>query len=457
MNRLGAAARPFEANALAVLQRFARQASLALRNATLYGEAEQRRRAAQELARLARTLSDRLDTAAVSGEIVQSFRSACPHLSCTVRLLRPDGALVVTASTDFEPGHVQAPGTGLSARVLAEGRALSSQDRLAEPGLVYDEDLRRHVEAKELHAGFVAPLRTEGGILGVMQVSARDARPFSSFEAELAQAYADQAAPALESARLAAGLRASEERTRLVIDTALDAVISIDLEGRIIGWNAQAERTFGWVREESLGRVLSETIIPTRYRAAHEEGLRRYRESGVGLVVNRRLELSAIDREGREFPVELSISPVSTGTVTTFTAFVRDITRRAEAEHAIRRQTALVRLLQVVAVAANEAPTPEAALQIGVDEVCAYTGWPVGDAFVLAGDGSGDLVPARIWHLDHPERDRRFRDITDASRFPRGVGLPGRVLATGQAAWVMDVAKDANFPRARAARDSGLE
>ena len=128
----------------------------------------------------------------------------------------------------------------------------------------------------------MAPLRTERGILGVLQVSARDAREFSSHEAELAQAFADQAAPALESARLSADLRASEERTRLVIDSALDAVISIDMGGRIVGWNAQAERTFGWSRDEVIGRVLSETIIPVRYRVAHEEGLRRYRTSGEG-------------------------------------------------------------------------------------------------------------------------------------------------------------------------------
>jgi PAS domain S-box-containing protein len=234
-------------------------------------------------------------------------------------------------------------------------------------------------------------------------------------------------------------------------------VISIDMGGRIVGWNAQAERTFGWSRDEVMGRDLSETVIPVRYRVAHEEGLRRYRASGEGPVINRRLELSAIRRDGSEFPVELSISPVSSGEVTTFTAFVRDITQRAEAEHAIRRQTSLVRLLQVVAVAANEAPTARAALQIGVDEVCAYAFWPVGDAFVLADDGSGDLVPARIWHPDPPERYRPFQEVTNASRFSRGVGLPGRVLATGEAAWIIDLAKDANFPRARAAVDSGLK
>jgi PAS domain S-box-containing protein len=447
---------PFEPRDLAMLERFAAQAAIALRNATLYEEAEQRRRAAEELARMARTLSDTLEPPALGEEIVRSLGSLF-NLSCTVRLSRPDGSLVAIASNEVPPGHVQAPGTGLTARVLAEGRPAWTPDLLAERGLVFDQDLRRQIEITGRRALIVVPLRAERGVVGVLQMSAPVVREFSAHEVELAQAFADQTALALESARLHGDLRASEARTRLIIDTALDAVVTIDLDGRIIGWNVQAERTFGWARAEVIGRVLSETIIPARYRAAHEEGLRRYRARGEGSVINRRLELAALHRDGREFPVELSITPVAVGPVTTFSAFVRDITQRTQAEEAIRRQTALVRLLQMVAVAANEAPSARAALQIGVDQVCAYTGWPVGDAFVLADDGSGDLVPADIWHLDPPERYRRFQQISNRSRFPRGVGLPGRVLATGQAAWIMDITQDANFPRADVAVDIGVK
>ena len=449
--------RPFEPRDLSVLERFAAQAALALRNATLYGEAEQRQRAAEELARLARTLSDRLEPAELGRQIVESVLRLFEVASCTLRLLRPDGALVALASQAFEPGHVQMPGTGLSARALAEGRAVWTPDRFGDPGLVYDDELRGRILGAGLRASLVVPLRAERGHLGVLQMGARAVREFSAHEVELAQAFADQAALALEHARLYGELRASEERTRLIVDTALDAVITIDLEGRITGWNVQAARTFGWSRDEVLGRILAEVIIPPRYRAAHEAGLRRFRASGEGPVVNRRLELSALSRDGREFPVELSISPVYTAAGTTFSAFVRDITARKEAEEAMHRQTALVKLLQQVAVAANEAPTPRDALQIGVDQVCAYTGWPVGDAFVLAEHGSRDLVPARIWHLDPPERFQRFRDITDGSRFSAGIGLPGRVLASGQAAWIMDVTRDPNFPRAKTAADSGVK
>jgi PAS domain S-box-containing protein len=457
LSRMGATAARFEPTDLSLLERFAAQAALALRNATLYGEAEQRRRAAEELAHLARTLSEREDPVAVGQEIARSVLAVFDVSSCNVRLLRPDGGLEAIAASFYEVGHVQRPGIGLSARALAEGRAVWTADLLNDPGVAWDEDFRRRSEAAGRRAALMVPMRTERGIVGVLQLSSSAVREFSDQEVEIAQSFADQAALALESVRLHGNLRASEERTRLIVDTALDAVITIDEDGRVTGWNAQAERTFGWSREEVLGRVLAETIIPPRYRAAHAEGLRRYRASGQGPVVNRRLELSALHRDGREFPVELSISPVSLAGGTTFSAFVRDITERKQAEAAIQQHTAMVKLLQMVAVAANEAPTPRDALQIGVDQVCAYTGWPVGDAFVLAQDGSGDLSPALVWHVDQPERFRHFQSITDRARFQRGVGLPGRVLATASAAWIVDVTRDANFPRVKAAVDSGVK
>jgi hypothetical protein len=113
--------------------------------------------------------------------------------------------------------------------------------------------------------------------------------------------------------------------------------------------------------------------------------------------LNRRIETTALRRDGREFPVELSISPAGGGDTYLFGAFIRDLSARKEAEAALHQQTSLVKLLQEVATAANLAPNSEHALQTGVDQICAYTGWPVGHAYVLANDGTGDLLPTRIW------------------------------------------------------------
>lgn len=133
---------------------------------------------------------------------------------------------------------------------------------------------------------------------------------------------------------------------------------------------------------------------------------------------------------------------------------------RDEALHAnaqLRQKSALVELLQRVTVAANQAESLESALQIGIDEVCAYTGWPVGHLYIVADDGSGELESVGVWHLDDRERFAAFRHITEATRFRPGVGLPGRVLSTGKPLWIMDVTRDANFPRAKVATDIGVK
>src|SRR5205809_2206959 len=140
-------------------------------------------------------------------------------------------------------------------------------------------------------------------------------------------------------------LRQSEERFRLLVAHALDAVITIDIQGRITSWNPQAERLFGWAQEEVLGRLLSETIIPTTYRDAHENGLARFRATGEGPVLGRRIELTALNRNGTEFPVELAITPMRSGKTVLFSAFLRDISESKRAEEARRQSEASFRLL----------------------------------------------------------------------------------------------------------------
>src|SRR5437762_13908881 len=140
-------------------------------------------------------------------------------------------------------------------------------------------------------------------------------------------------------------LQQSEERFRLLVAHALDAVITIDLQGLITSWNPQAERLFGWPQEEVLGRLLSETIIPLAHREAHERGLARFRATGEGAVLNRRIELTALHRNGTEFPVELAITPMQWGKTTVFSAFLRDISDRKRTEQILRESEASFRLL----------------------------------------------------------------------------------------------------------------
>jgi PAS domain S-box-containing protein len=132
-------------------------------------------------------------------------------------------------------------------------------------------------------------------------------------------------------------LQDAHEHLRLMVDSALDAVVSMDTDGRIIGWNPQAETTFGWTADDVLGRALVETIVPHAHRAAHREGLHRWRETGEGAVLNSRIEIQALCRDGRMIPVELAIVPVAVGDGTVFSAFIRDISDRKRAQEDLER------------------------------------------------------------------------------------------------------------------------
>jgi PAS domain S-box-containing protein len=135
-----------------------------------------------------------------------------------------------------------------------------------------------------------------------------------------------------------ARLAESEARALLIVDTAHDAFIGMDSDGNIAAWNAQAETTFGWSRAEVLGRSLAETIVPPAFRDAHNAGMRRFHQTGEAPVVNQRLELTALHRSGREFPIELTItSPMPAGQGYFFAAFLRDISDRRERDEQLRQ------------------------------------------------------------------------------------------------------------------------
>jgi len=129
----------------------------------------------------------------------------------------------------------------------------------------------------------------------------------------------------------------SEEVRKLIMNAALDAIICIDRNDKISLWNPQAERIFGWSSEDAVGRDLSEVIIPEKYRTMHKKGMQRYLETGQGPVLNILMELSAVNRQGGEFPIELTILPIKQDHEEEFfCAFIRDITERKKNESILK-------------------------------------------------------------------------------------------------------------------------
>lgn len=139
-----------------------------------------------------------------------------------------------------------------------------------------------------------------------------------------------------EQKRAEEALRKSEARTRLVIDSALDAVVTINAFGSIVDWNPRAEVIFGWSAAEACGRNLADTIIPLRFRAAHQNGIETFLRTSTGPILGRRIEVIALRRDGAEFPVELAVTALQIDDGFTFTAFIEDISERKRAEAALR-------------------------------------------------------------------------------------------------------------------------
>lgn len=133
-------------------------------------------------------------------------------------------------------------------------------------------------------------------------------------------------------------LISSEETRRLIVSSAMDAIVCADIQGNITVWNNQAQTIFGWTEEEAMGKNLASIIIPERYREQHRRGMQHYEQTGEGPVLNRMLELYALKKNGEEFPVEITIIPIHQKNNRFFCAFIRDITERKKTQTAILKE-----------------------------------------------------------------------------------------------------------------------
>ena len=220
----------------------------------------------------------------------------------------------------------------------------------------YAEAMQRH----GLIAVWSCPVQAgeDGQVRAVLDVMLPVRRPPSRVELSLMDELVETVRLAIDLHSLAQELDARGQAQRLaeavardrgqllnaVVDTALDAVVSIDQKGLITLWNRQAQALFGWTSEETLGRPLTEFIIPPELAKAHEDGMARFRQTGHGPVLGRRIEITAKDRAGRRFPVELSINLIP-GTGGQFSGFIRDISDRRRAEAAVKSSEERLKLV----------------------------------------------------------------------------------------------------------------
>jgi PAS domain S-box-containing protein len=197
-----------------------------------------------------------------------------------------------------------------------------------------DEYIRAHHPRSIL----CLPLLKQTGLIGIIYLENNlTSNAIAPSRIAVIRLLATEAAMSLENLHLYSDIQDRDTKTRRIIDSALDAVLGIDERGKVTEWNAQAETMFGWKRDEAVGQTLSELFIPHRYRDAHEKGLQHFLSTGEGPLLNRRIEITALHRDGTEFPVEVSIAPYQIDGNWEFSGFVRDITEKKAAEASMRR------------------------------------------------------------------------------------------------------------------------
>ncbi|MBA3554013.1 MAG: PAS domain S-box protein, partial [Gemmatimonadales bacterium] len=227
-----------------------------------------------------------------------------------------------------------------------------------------------------------------------------------------------------------------------ILDSSLDALVVMDGAGLITGWSGQAETIFGWRESEVVGIALADTIVPEYHREAHRRGLSHFLRTGEGPILGHRIEITALRRNGEEFPVELTVVPVRVDDAWIFSAFIRDLTERRRAELRLGLQHSVTRILSEVPSLTEAAPR---VLQL----LCEGLGWDVGEMWVVDPDGER-IQSAGAWHRPSPDLER-FEALSRAFVFGRGEGLPGRIWESGQPVWMPDFQSGSDLPGRQAA------
>jgi PAS domain S-box-containing protein len=362
----------------------------------------------------------------------------------------------------------------------AQGQPLSENDApllrsLRGETLVGLEEFVRNVQTGELRYRSVnsAPLMTDSGeILGAVAVvrditerkQAQDAlqrahddleRRVKERTQELAKTNEELRAEIAERKQIEKTLRDSEERYRLVVEGVKEyAIFTLDPQGYVTSWNKGAESIKGYTAEEIIGKHFS-IFFP---QEEIDQGVPQLLLEKAIAEGRYDLEDWRVRKDGSQFWANIVLTTLrdEAGHLRGFSKVLRDMTRRKEADEALQRQTNFVKLLQEVAVAANQASTVEEAMQFALDRICAYTGWNVGFAYGLDQTSGNRLIPLGLSYLDDPERWSALKAASESASYPMEVDLPGKVFSTNSPVWLVNFDQFMEFPRMKLAAESGL-
>ncbi|UJR87041.1 sensor histidine kinase [Sandaracinus amylolyticus] len=250
----------------------------------------------------------------------------------------------------------------------------------------------------------------------VLDLASSGSPPIALAELRIALAFLAERVAAGVASFVAARAERAEAQTAAILDVALDAIISMDAAGHVVAWNPAAVRMFGYTRDEALGRPLAELVIPPHLREAHTRGVARYGATRESRILDRRLEMPAIRRDGSHLTVELTITCVPSGGAPWFTGYLRDITAHKRAEE---RQRVLLRASEILASSLELHTTLASLVELAVPAIA--------DCCVVEIPGErGHEGTLLVHHVDDEQRDRARAHLAARRE-------PSRVLRTGEA------------------------
>jgi PAS domain S-box-containing protein len=407
-------------------------------------ESEARRRAAEALAEVARSVAQSLDEEEVARRVADRIRGLLGAMGAGVFRLDPASQELVAVAISGELGQVPGqrlvfpPGTSMIGLAVREREPVTTQNLLADPRVGLTPDVRARIERAAYRAGLAVPLRVRGQVIGALGIGDREGRVFGPEEVQCAQSFADHAAVALENARLYREAREAHDFLKGIAESSPDGIVATDVHGRVTYFSAGAEALFGYRAEEVLGARVTDS-----YRGGLAEGraiMARLRAEGrvVGY------ETAFRHRDGRWIETELSISTIrdATGALVGTLGVFRDVTERKRAAQRQATQFAATRALMESASLGEAMPRVLAAL-------CLVGSWEIGEFWSVAPDGNA-LRWEGGWHAASLEASE-LEGVSRELRIAPGVGLAGRVWASGKPAWVTDVLAEIHPAQAPAA------
>jgi PAS domain S-box-containing protein len=280
--------------------------------------------------------------------LCQFVESTADECFCSVVLVDPSGKRLEHGAAPSLPATFI---TSIIGRPVSEGSdpcamAACSGEQVVAPDLKTETrwaDSRWCAIAlgHGLQACWSTPIfSTTGKVLGACAIYFRELKTPSPLDRSLIEQITHIASIAIERVQSDAMLKRSEARNAAILESALDCIVTIDHQGCITEFNPAAERTFGYARDEVLGKLLADVVIPPAFREGHRKGLARYLATGEARVLGKRIEMTAVRADGSEFPVELAITRIPLDGPPSFTGYLRDITERKRNEEQLRRSAA---------------------------------------------------------------------------------------------------------------------